>query len=129
MLVELSTTLDAELLDLDTVLLSNLEAHFEEAEDELADVFPMAPAAAWNIRHHISESLALEGVVLALDISVPRARMADFSASMRERLAEEYPQVRVCDFGHWGDGGSHFNLVWPESAGLKGEKAANNAAA
>jgi FAD/FMN-containing dehydrogenase len=25
--------------------------------------------------------------------------------------------VRVCDFGHWGDGGTHLNLVWkPEQA-------------
>jgi FAD/FMN-containing dehydrogenase len=115
-LVELATTLDAELLDLEAVLLSNLEAHVEEAEDELADVFPMAPAVAWNLRHHISESLALEGVVLALDISVPRAQMAAFSAAMRSQLAEAYPAVRVCDFGHWGDGGSHFNLVCPEDA-------------
>lgn len=115
-LVELSTTLDAELLDLEAVLLTTLEAHFEEAEDELADVFPMAPAVAWNLRHHISESLALEGMVLALDIAVPRARMAEFSTAMRAQLAEEYPAVRVCDFGHWGDGGSHFNLVWPHDA-------------
>jgi FAD/FMN-containing dehydrogenase len=115
-LVELSTTLDADLLDLDAVLLSILEAHFEAAEDDLADVYPMAPAVAWNLRHHISESLALEGVVLALDISVPRARMAEFSTKMRAQLASSHPLVRVCDFGHWGDGGSHFNLVWPRTA-------------
>ena len=24
----------------------------------------------------------------------------------------EYPFIRVCDFGHWGDGGVHLNLVW-----------------
>lgn len=115
-LVELSTTLDADLLDLDTVLLSILEAHFEEVEDDLAEVYPMAPAVAWNLRHHISESLALEGVVLALDIAVPRARMAEFSSKMRTQLAASHPRVRVCDFGHWGDGGSHFNLVWPPEA-------------
>jgi FAD/FMN-containing dehydrogenase len=58
----------------------------------------------------------LEGVVLALDISVPRARMAEFSTKMRAQLATSHPQVRVCDFGHWGDGGSHFNLVWPRDS-------------
>lgn len=115
-LVELSTTLEAELLDLEAVLLSTLEAHFEAAESDLAEVFPMAPSVAWKLRHHISESLALDGIVLALDIAVPRSRMAEFSSCMRAQLAKSYPLVRVCDFGHWGDGGSHFNLVWAPSS-------------
>jgi len=115
-LVELSSTLPEPLLDLETVLLTTLEAHYEAAEADLTEIFPMPPSAAWNVRHHISESLALEGVVLALDISVPRARMAEFTDIMREQLAVSHPEVRVCDFGHWGDGGSHFNLVWPQNA-------------
>jgi len=32
-------------------------------------------------------------------------------------MREQYPQLRVCDFGHCGDGGDHFNLVWPREAG------------
>jgi len=24
----------------------------------------------------------------------------------------------VCDFGHWGDGGLHFNIVWPWDCGI-----------
>jgi FAD/FMN-containing dehydrogenase len=27
-----------------------------------------------------------------------------------------WPEVEICDFGHVGDGGLHFNLVWPRSA-------------
>jgi FAD/FMN-containing dehydrogenase len=68
----------------------------------------------WAIRHHVSESLRNEGKVLAFDISVPRSRLAAFSEAARALLVAEYPFVRCCDFGHWGDGGTHLNLVWNE---------------
>jgi len=38
--------------------------------------------------------------------------MAAFVAAARERIAARHPFIRVCDFGHWGDGGVHLNLVW-----------------
>jgi FAD/FMN-containing dehydrogenase len=38
--------------------------------------------------------------------------MAAFVEAARLRVAAEYPFIRVCDFGHWGDGGVHLNLVW-----------------
>jgi len=47
-------------------------------------------------------------------------------------LAAEYPFVRVCDFGHWGDGGVHLNLVWSgaeaprPAAEVKAESAASS---
>ena len=47
--------------------------------------------------------------------SVPRSRMAAFTQAARNLLAEAYPFVRCCDFGHWGDGGTHLNLVWTET--------------
>ena len=50
--------------------------------------------------------------MLAFDISVPRSAMAAFVDAARALLAAEYPFVRLCDFGHWGDGGVHLNLVW-----------------
>ena len=30
---------------------------------------------------------------------------------MIAELAKHYPEIRVCDFGHVGDGGIHFNLI------------------
>ena len=50
--------------------------------------------------------------MLGLDISVPRASMAAFMDAARALVAAQYPFVRVCDFGHWGDGGVHLNLIW-----------------
>jgi FAD/FMN-containing dehydrogenase len=112
-LVELSTTLPADRLSLDELLESTLEAMIEGGAGEgITDVFPGKPAELWEIRHHVSESLRHEGEVLGLDISVPRSSMVSFVEAARDLLAPDYPFVRVCDFGHWGDGGVHLNLVW-----------------
>lgn len=112
-LVELSTTLPAERLSLDELLESTLGAMVEgEAGEDISDVFPGKPAELWEIRHHVSESLRHEGEVLGLDISVPRSAMPSFVETARDLIAPDYPFIRVCDFGHWGDGGVHLNLVW-----------------
>jgi FAD/FMN-containing dehydrogenase len=112
-LVELSTTLPPDRLALDDLLESALGALLEEEGGEgITDVFPGKPAELWDIRHHVSESHRHEGEVLGLDISVPRSSMADFVDAARELVAAEYPFIQLCDFGHWGDGGVHLNLVW-----------------
>jgi FAD/FMN-containing dehydrogenase len=116
-LVELATTLAAERLALDDLLEGALGALVEEPAGEgLTDVFPGKPADLWDIRHHVSESHRHEGDVLGLDISVPRSSMSAFIEAARELLARAYPFVRLCDFGHWGDGGVHLNLIWDPAA-------------
>ena len=115
-LVELSSTLPASALNLPEVLEERLGAFLEgEAGEGITDVFMGKPEDFWAIRHHISEGLRNEGKVLAFDISVPRSRMAAFTDAAVALLAKDYPFVRACDFGHWGDGGTHLNLVWDES--------------
>ena len=43
--------------------------------------------------------------------------MAAFVDAAREAVAAGWPFVRFCDYGHWGDGGVHVNLVWsPDDA-------------
>ena len=112
-LVELSTTLTAEALALDALLEATLGAFLEEPGGEgVTDVFPGKPADLWDIRHHVSESHRHEGEVLGFDISVPRSSMAAFVDAARALLAPRWPFIRVCDFGHWGDGGVHLNLIW-----------------
>ena len=113
-LVELATTLAAETLALDALLEATLGELFEEDgnAEGITDIFPGKPVEQWDIRHHVSESHRHEGEVLGLDISVPRASMAAFVDAARALVAPQYPFVRVCDFGHWGDGGVHLNLVW-----------------
>jgi FAD/FMN-containing dehydrogenase len=112
-LVELSTTLPAEAVALDALLESSLGAMLEgEAGERILDIFPGKPADLWDVRHHVSESHRHEGEVLGFDISVPRSSMAAFVDKAREAVAARHPFMRVCDFGHWGDGGVHLNLVW-----------------
>jgi FAD/FMN-containing dehydrogenase len=112
-LVELSTTLPAERLALDDLLLSALGEMCEtEAGEGLTDVFPGRPADLWDVRHHVSESHRHEGEVLGFDVSVPRSSLPALLEGARALVAALYPFVRVCDFGHWGDGGVHLNLVW-----------------
>jgi FAD/FMN-containing dehydrogenase len=112
-LVELSTTLAAERLSLDELLEATLGELLEgEGGEAITDVFPGKPADLWDVRHHVSESHRHEGEVLGFDISVPRTSMAAFVQAARDLVAASHPFVRVCDFGHWGDGGVHLNLVW-----------------
>ncbi len=119
-LVELASTLPQAALDLPGLLEERLGAILEtEAGEGITDVFMGRAEDLWAIRHHVSESLRQEGRVLAFDISVPRSRMAEFTQAARTLLQAEYPFVRCCDFGHWGDGGTHLNLVWNEADALR----------
>jgi len=112
-LVELATTLPADRLPLDELLEWTLGSLLEgEAGEGITDIFPGKPADLWDIRHHVSESHRHEGEVLGFDIGVPRSSMAEFVDAARGLVAASYPFIRVCDFGHWGDGGVHLNLVW-----------------
>ncbi len=115
-LAELASSLPIAALDLNDLLEARLGAFLEsEAGEGITDVFMGRAEDLWAIRHHVSEGLRQEGKVLAFDLSVPRSRMAEFTAAARSLLAAEYPFVRCCDFGHWGDGGTHLNLVWNEA--------------
>jgi len=123
-LVELSSTLEASRLELGTLLEESLAAHLEgDAGEGVLDVFMSKVEEAWEIRHHVSESLRSEGRVLGLDISVPRSKLPAFTEAVAAWIAAEHPYLRVCDFGHWGDGGTHLNLVWrPEEASMPSEE-------
>lgn len=115
-LVEAASTLPESALNLADTLEAALGAFLESERGEgVTDVFMGKAEDFWAIRHHISESLRNEGKVLAFDISVPRSAMAAFTAEVETRLAASHPFIRVCDFGHWGDGGTHLNLVWAEA--------------
>jgi FAD/FMN-containing dehydrogenase len=66
------------------------------------------------MRHAITDSVRQEGKVIAFDIAVPRSKLGAFRDEAIALLEHRYPGVRVFDFGHWGDGGLHFNLVLPQ---------------
>lgn len=117
-LVEFSSTLKPKVLDLSELLEETLADHVETVSDgDVLDAIVGKPEEFWHLRHQVSESLAHAGRVLALDLSVPRSQMARFTRSVREMVAAYNAAagaelVRVGDFGHWGDGGTHLNLFW-----------------
>ncbi|MCC7396535.1 MAG: FAD-binding oxidoreductase [Planctomycetes bacterium] len=115
-LVELATTLPAADLDLGGLLESRLGSCLDAAGDTI-DVVMANGDEFWQIRHHISESLRQSGKMLAFDVSVPRSRLPAFTREVEALLAREWPEVRLCDYGHWGDGGTHLNLLW-DAAGI-----------
>lgn len=76
------------------------------------------PEDLWAIRHSLSEGLRASGRIVGFDLAFRRSRLPDFRRAMIARLATAFPEFAVCDFGHLGDGGIHFNLVcapanWP----------------
>ena len=83
----------------------------------LVDAVIMPPAAAWSVRHAVTEGLAHRATVLGFDVSVPRPALAALIDSVRAATAAALPRAVVADFGHWGDGGVHCNLCFPHAAG------------
>lgn len=112
-LVELTASCGPEVVDLQ-LLLENFLA--PRLEDALADAIFGRPEDLWALRHAISDSLKEDGKVIAFDIAMLRSALPAFRAAATADLARDWPCLRVCDFGHSGDGGDHFNLVWPNDA-------------
>ena len=71
----------------------------------------------WALRHAVPEGLRASGSVIGCDIALRRGDVAAFRQLMAEQLLRDHPDLIVCDFGHIGDGGLHFNLVWPAKGG------------
>ncbi|OWQ85347.1 hypothetical protein CDN99_22445 [Roseateles aquatilis] len=115
MLIELSSELPAEQLALNELLQGWLEGEFESGR--VRDAVLDADEAIWGLRHRISEGLRVRGKVIGLDLSLPRRHFMAFRERGAAWLATHFPQVELADFGHLGDGGMHFNMVWPLSAG------------
>jgi FAD/FMN-containing dehydrogenase len=70
-------------------------------------------AEFWRLRESIPEAQKPEGVSLKHDVSVPVSRVADFVIEASARVQAALPGLRVCAFGHIGDGNIHFNLSQP----------------
>ncbi|MCU6432545.1 FAD-binding oxidoreductase [Undibacterium sp. Jales W-56] len=114
-LIELDSTMSPQKsgLHLEALLNQLLEAHFGEL---ITNALVGRGQDLWRIRHAISESLRSEGRIIAFDISMPRSSLVAFRQRAISLVETRYPHLQVMDFGHWADGGSHFNLVWPHTA-------------
>jgi FAD/FMN-containing dehydrogenase len=102
---------------LEDALAAALGPFMEGGASIVADVAVDRHDGLWALRHAVPEGLRASGTVIGCDIALRRGDVAGFRRTMTDDVARRYPQLRVCDFGHIGDGGLHFNLVWPRDAG------------
>jgi FAD/FMN-containing dehydrogenase len=73
-------------------------------------------AALWRLREQLSDVQRHEGGSIKHDVSVPVSRVADFIETASAACEAAMPALRVCAFGHVGDGNIHFNLSQPAGA-------------
>jgi FAD/FMN-containing dehydrogenase len=116
-LIELTSTITVDQVDLSGLLATLLSLVMEGQDPLVADAWLGRSDDFWRLRHCISDGLRALGVVVGFDISAPRSRLPGLRRDLIKVLSERYPQLNICDFGHCGDGGIHFNLVWPTIAG------------
>ncbi|WP_375409973.1 FAD-binding oxidoreductase, partial [uncultured Methylobacterium sp.] len=87
-------------------------------EEELVEDATIASSGAqvdalWALRENLSEVQRQEGGSIKHDVSVPLGRLADFLEEATAACEAAMPGLRVCAFGHFGDGNIHFNLSQP----------------
>jgi len=103
----------------DDDLRAELEAALGAALEagEIADaVFAESGAQAvalWKLREEIPAAQTREGGSIKHDVSVPVASACAFLARATRAVEAEMAGIRVCAFGHVGDGNIHFNLTQP----------------
>ena len=69
--------------------------------------------ALWTLREGISESIA-PCTPYKNDLSVRISDVPDFLDEIDAMVAEHYPDLEVCWYGHIGDGNLHLNILKPD---------------
>jgi len=69
--------------------------------------------ALWYLRERMADVQAREGGSIKHDVSVPVSRVADFLDAANAACHARLAGIRICDFGHFGDGNIHFNISQP----------------
>lgn len=112
-LVEVSRTTSNAPWDtpLDEVLQAVLMEAWEMESVPLQDALFGRPEAMWALRHALSEGVKSAGPLIAFDLGFTRDQVIHFRTEMAQTLPVEFPDIEICDFGHLGDGGLHFNLI------------------
>lgn len=93
------------------VLEEVLAAIWERDDTPLANAVVGPAQEIWALRHAISEGVKHRGRLIGFDLSFRRGDIMPFIAHMKMEMPKRFEAVTVCDFGHIGDGGVHFNLV------------------
>jgi FAD/FMN-containing dehydrogenase len=84
-----------------------LDAVLAESEAQAKDF--------WRLRETIPEAQMTEGATIKHDISVPVSKVPEFLRAADSAIKKELPDIRICAFGHVGDGNVHYNVTTPEN--------------
>lgn len=68
----------------------------------------------WALREHVPEAQRLHGASIKHDISVAVSRIPAFIVDADAELRALMPGIRLCCFGHVGDGNLHYNQSKPD---------------
>ncbi|MAI11608.1 MAG: hydroxyacid dehydrogenase [Rhodospirillaceae bacterium] len=112
-LIELTSPREGDDLrsDIETVLEHSLEggiitdAVIAESEAQVHQL--------WRIREELPSAQSREGGSIKHDVSVPVSAAIEFIEKASQAVESEIPGIRVCAFGHIGDGNIHYNLTQP----------------
>lgn len=74
--------------------------------------------ALWALREHVPEAQRLHGPSIKHDISVAVSRIPEFIERAGAELQALMPGIRVCCFGHVGDGNLLYNQSKPDGMAL-----------
>ena len=72
--------------------------------------------ALWHIRESIPLAQAQEGLNIKHDISIAMSKIPEFVRRTDALLAQQFPGMRLVNYGHLGDGNLHYNVQAPEGA-------------
>ena len=104
--------------DVDDLLVATL-ARLDD-DGLLSDALVLPAVDAWSMRHGVTEGLRAMGSVVGFDVSVPLGALGELRAAARDAVAAVTPGATVADFGHWGDGGVHLNVVITSASAVDG---------
>jgi FAD/FMN-containing dehydrogenase len=74
--------------------------------------------ALWDVRETAPESHKMSAGVARSDISLPQSALAPFYDEMVTGIRAIDPNLRICGYGHIGDGNLHFNLIADEKSNV-----------
>ncbi|WP_448508865.1 FAD-binding oxidoreductase [Immundisolibacter sp.] len=113
LLVELTSS--SRSAGLTSALETVLEQCLDRGEVSAAAVAASVRQAAdfWRLREAVAEVQRHEGASIKNDVAVPVSAVPAFVAEASAAVQAASPGLRVCAFGHIGDGNLHFNLSQP----------------
>ncbi|MDG2032942.1 MAG: FAD-binding oxidoreductase [Rhodospirillales bacterium] len=112
-LIELTSPREGDNLrsDIETVLEHALEG--EVITDAVIAESEAQVHQLWRIREELPSAQSREGGSIKHDVSVPVSSAIEFIEKASQAVEAEIPGIRVCAFGHIGDGNIHYNLTQP----------------